>query len=337
MSKKKLKSRRSKNDQLSWLSRLGRGVLTAIKLVLVSVAGLLLLIAGLWVIFPSLLSIDLSKNFVFFKSSSVSNINSFYFAEYNQSLQSFRIFPFDTTTEAKLVFNQNLVNRPVSEWIVQLQIEQIPTEDLNAVFSWLTSSVVEEVRGYEQPLSSAVLLKSARRNLLDVTGYQPGLSQTEFKRKLELYALFRQVEMSLSQDPDQPETNNLDEGECSVAVINTTEISGLAGHFSQILESAGIRIIRLDTRGDTRQGTREEELQPQSSKLAVAPDLERCQRSQDLIRSALIGRADLCSAELSQRLRDRYRADLVILLGNDQDVQTWVNEETWVKEKAKAE
>lgn len=94
--------------------------------------------------------------------------------------------------------------------------------------------------------------------------------------------------------------------DCPVAVINTTNISGLGSKTGRVLEKSGIAVIRI---------TDEDQTEPNTTVIQTSEDLsDSCQFVHTKIESLLPVVADqkIESAALS-----RYRAPLVILIGSD--------------------
>ncbi len=91
---------------------------------------------------------------------------------------------------------------------------------------------------------------------------------------------------------------------CTVAIINSTQSSGLAAYFATIYEANQYRVVRVDS--DTKQAL-------ESSEIYVAQSDAACNQ-EAVIAARFLPHSQIKENEL---LGERYRADIVIFLGED--------------------
>jgi cell division GTPase FtsZ len=103
---------------------------------------------------------------------------------------------------------------------------------------------------------------------------------------------------------------------CSVAVINTTTISGYASKVTNILEQSGARVIRV--------GTLHQQDEISQSLLAYNQTNESCIKLKDDLQNSILPvSVQLADSDQTQKLLNRYRADMVLLLAQDQLQSLW--------------
>lgn len=91
--------------------------------------------------------------------------------------------------------------------------------------------------------------------------------------------------------------------ECTIAVINTTSISGVAGRVTKIFENSGGRVVRVADTPATLE----------TSRVAISTDsncLEVAEKVQQVVPTAI-------AIERSEQITAENRAEVVILLGKD--------------------
>ena len=95
-----------------------------------------------------------------------------------------------------------------------------------------------------------------------------------------------------------------------MAILNTTEINNYAGSFSDLLEQSGLRVIRVD-------GVAEPVAQ---SRLLVDPSKIECSRVSEQIKKGVFLSEPIVEEDqtIIKHYTNRYRADMIILLGPDQ-------------------
>lgn len=91
---------------------------------------------------------------------------------------------------------------------------------------------------------------------------------------------------------------------CSLAVVNTTVLKGLARRISNVFENSGLTVIR----------TAAEQLLEPESVILYDPDFEHCQPLVSYLQQAL---PSFREARADQNLANRFRANVVVILGQD--------------------
>lgn len=94
---------------------------------------------------------------------------------------------------------------------------------------------------------------------------------------------------------------------CTIAVINTTAVNGLAGKIDQVLDADGFSVIRT---GNDSQTLAKTELIVSSDKNTQT----NCQQAQNKIESLLPGKAVIT---MDDNVTKQFRADLVLKIGED--------------------
>lgn len=91
---------------------------------------------------------------------------------------------------------------------------------------------------------------------------------------------------------------------CSLAVVNTTLLKGLARRISNVFENSGLTVIR----------TAAEQLPETESVILYDPEMRECQPLISYVQLALPSYA---TARADQSLANRFRANIVVVLGQD--------------------
>jgi hypothetical protein len=143
-------------------------------------------------------------------------------------------------------------------------------------------------------------------NLLNISIWLDFISN---QQKLKAFLLTQQAEWEPFKQADTPDFIQTEvlPNDCAIAVINTTGISDYASSLSSILEQSGARVVRV---GNDQQNL-------QTHRLALNDKKESCHfLAVKLEEKILQGQVELINdAALNKQLLNRYRADMVILLG----------------------
>ncbi len=91
---------------------------------------------------------------------------------------------------------------------------------------------------------------------------------------------------------------------CSIAVINSTDTQGLAGHFSSVLENSGMSVVRVT----------DDSLQLEKSVIEVDADQLNCN---SVAKQVSVVFPETIAINNRQNVEQEYRAAMVIILGND--------------------
>lgn len=181
-----------------------------------------------------------------------------------------------------------------------LSLDKKSDKEIRANFSQATALPVGKVLSFE---SLALIQKESSLALL----WQL-LSKAD--SPLERWRLFRfllrapLLNFTIVSPEEYLSDYSQDRLRCTVAVINSTESSGLAAYFANIYEANRYRVVRVDSDDQTALD---------SSLLYVAQSDIACIKEAELAARFL----PESKIEESEELSKRYRADIVIFLGRD--------------------
>ncbi len=286
--------------------RVGR----VIKLTLLSLVGLVLIGAAIWLLLPHLLGIDQTKNYIFIQSDRAESVRSIYLVSFQPLENEISFQSLSLDLEAELYLNQESQTKTLSTWW-QSYLQDLDSRRQTAIFGWLINHKVDRVVNVPEEVSL-----EASSDLTSVLRHMFLSQRTEWdqrKELLSLYAYAKDAEFIEQEGVEQVLNIKLpiiDEGRCSLALINTTQISGLAGRMGHIAEQMGVRVIRIGSN----------DLDLDRTKLVVK-DLNKCEIVLDSMQQVLLSQAERVEdqAQMTQLL-SRFRADFVVLLGKDQSL-----------------
>ena len=268
----------------------------------------LLTFATVFFFLPHLVGLTFDQNIVFYKTNIDGRIDQMYFASLKVDSPQIAVYQFDNDYQTSFLEKSNLkvVVRPL------VQIELNPTPISLPELSWLSGGVVNQA--YEIPTEIVInrsqdLLKVVRQALIQDGVY---LNWATSKDLVKLWGLMRRADW---QELRVVEMNNLPKtavlsSQCTVAILNTTDINNYAGSFSDLLEQSGLRVIRVD-------GVAEPVAQ---SRLLVDPSKAECLRVSEQIKKEVFLSEAIVEEDqaIIKHYTNRYRADMIILLGPDQ-------------------
>jgi|GEM_PF-3539620 len=265
----------------------------------------------LWMILPQMLSLHNNINIVLINQQKDVEEREFLFVSFDFELNKIQAFLITDSYEVSLVNNEELTMEPVifSQKINQLNPENLTTQHL----SWLTGRVVEQVIFLENSQTSVIELPKLLREqvVMQLSSFHLK-NLNEIKELVYLLMLLRRGEYQLvSQEKTILPSTSVLPNNCSVAVINTTQIGGYALTLTSILEKSGTRIIRVDS------GYQEEQFE--QTAIAFNQEKDECQfTAQTLTDHLFLGTPTQLDKDQANSLLNRFRADMVILLSNDQ-------------------
>ena len=268
----------------------------------------LLIFATVFFFLPHLVSLTFDQNIIFYKTNIDGRIDQMYFASLKVDSPQIAVYQFDSDYQTSFLEKSNLkvVVRPL------VQIELNPKPISLPELSWLSGGVVNQA--YEIPTEIVInrsqdLLKVVRQALIQDGVY---LNWATSKDLVKLWGLMRRADW---QELRVVEMNNLPKtavlsSQCTVAILNTTDINNYAGSFSDLLEQSGLRVIRVD-------GVAEPVAQ---SRLLVDPSKAECLRVSEQIKKEVFLSEAIVEEDqtIIKHYTNRYRADMIILLGPDQ-------------------
>lgn len=194
-----------------------------------------------------------------------------------------------------------------------LKIEQKTPQYQLAAFGWGLGTSVDQlwIKNTANKIDSPASFKKffhlyTRQQISVDTSFLERLKLAEFANSLR----DDQIQVHPIDQPEQwqkyaLQLTNSKQTECSVAVINATQVSGLASKFSSILESSGLYVIRVADTSDFAE----------NSSIFILPS------SESACTESMRQGENLFPFPITYQLRDtlyeQYRADAVFILGND--------------------
>ncbi len=273
----------------------------------------LLAAAGLAVIliftFPFFVNYDLNRNIIFYQADNQNKIQKVWFAALKADKMEVEVYPLVSNFQSQILQQEA---GQIEQQALSGLLEQLPVQTFSQqpAWTWISGRVIHDVISFpadiniENERDLAQYLQPKFEDWLN-----PGLLLTDWSFfKLKLWT--KRAEWRFFDAGTQlPQTSVLSDG-CTVALINTTPITGFASTITSILESSGARVIRLDS----------ETLPESKTTVYFDRDEPECGTMTDLLSTAVFPQevAVNPNEQMNQELRNRYRADLIILLGKGQ-------------------
>ncbi|KUK79529.1 MAG: hypothetical protein XD95_0321 [Microgenomates bacterium 39_7] len=273
---------------------------------------LLLLFVGtvallfIWMATPHFLIGNSNQNFVFILKDSCSGNRQIYYAFFDAVVQEIQPF---LLTDSYFV---QVVRDEKPRAIDQVELSEYFSSYLDSGsstinYSWLMKQLIQQ----ELELNvecDGLLDQTSQDNLslLVIESLQKDMFQnlSQLPEKLRIWLLFKVADWKEIKTSEDAIPSLSSSSGCSIAVLNGTEISGYAQLLSSILESSGYRVVRVDSSLD----------KSESSIIAFSKKEECEQLGLKLSDKLFDGFAQLTQ---SDDITQRYRADLVILLGEE--------------------
>lgn len=248
---------------------------------------ILILAVSWWSIGPRIYSYSSSRNILFFSKDNNGLISNYYLAEYITLPGENLLIVSPIEVEKS---SSNFSSRAAASWQLGLIIDQLVELPFSAKTLTDYSQWRRAIRTqlWRQPLADTTARLKLMRFLFTLRNLDS--AQVEFKAQYQPNRL----------TPQEAEV-------CSLAVVNTTGQTGLATEVSTLLEQSGARVVRVT---DQTQA-----LAVSSLIYTPTPSKEQgCQlwakRIQAIFPQEVLEKDDL-------EVKQRQRADLVILLGED--------------------
>ncbi len=295
-----------------------------------------------WQLLPYIVQLKTDGNIVFVYQSQDGYINQILFASTDKAADKLLIsfIPSDTTitystAEDQVQQTDQLVSVVQAMADLNLispspQIDSSYSRDMDSInryWSWLLGRLISydfvtnDIDFNEHQLRSSLLQVIKQSISQDDINFWTLCCQPQQRQKLYhnflLYFFLRTADLDVIELESQADlwpalsSASILSGSCPVAVINCTNISGYAHNLTQILEQSGARVIRADS---------DQQLQALSSTaIAVNHEKDECQHLLARLEQELWLQPYIPLAlEQNQALLNRYRADMVILLQEDQ-------------------
>lgn len=233
-----------------------------------------------------------------------------YLLEANFTDLSLNVFPLNTETEINLGnYGQY---RFQSVYPLLASVEQKPLNFVRSTYSFALGRVIDEVWAVDR----AIELSDKKSNLKSIF-FSKEVFQlpTTLVKKGSWLALIGDprtevVFFDIEEEFPMKTRRNVTDSSlflCSIAIINTTSVNGLAGQIETVLSSDGFSVIRTDSDSQTLEDT----------EIVISSDetsQQNCKKVEEKIERLLPGEANHLTDD---DVTKEYRADLVVKLGED--------------------
>ena len=293
-----------------------------LKLVSFSLLLVLFLGAAAWVFLPRLVTLDRSYSLVYFQQNQ-QQLAKIYYVSFNPVLNQVSIQPLQPEFEVELYSQQQQQTQLINDWWQQLHISQKENEQKQKLSSFFSSSLKVPVSGVEEIGSDSNL---EQKGVLQTRLRQDVVNRFSFgggQGSLKLYFFARGADFVVRENISTPEDlYHLKESQtdCAAAVLNTTDWGGLANYYAQILNNGGVKVIRVASPKIGTDKLKEQYGFSDRSQILYNPEKSGCDQVSQVVNEILVNPAEirLYSEQLDYWF-NRYRADLVILLADDQN------------------
>lgn len=233
-----------------------------------------------------------------------------YLLEANFSELTLDVYPLDSEVEIEL--GEYGDYRFQSVYPLLASVEKKPLNFVRSTYSFSLGRVIDEVWSIDQPLQEFEQRADLKSVFFSKNIWQlPG----SMIKKLSWLALVSDPRTEFNfydLKSDFPLSTRLDTTDsslflCSIALVNTTSVNGLAGQLEKVLTADGFSVIR----------TANDDQVLEKTELVMSGDetsQKNCQQVQAKITKLLPGEASL---KVDDGVTSRYRADLVVKLGED--------------------
>lgn len=305
-----------KNKFLACLKKIFNFLFLFAKVFSVFLILFILVLLFLWFVIPGLLVGNTTQNFVFNITDICSKERQKYYVFFDGSSSSLKPYRLNEECFVQIIKSDN----PQQLSTISLTDYYLLTdnETSNAVSSaWLIGALIEQEisieRSCDESLGNLEIEDSSILSRLTARAFLKNLQQNlaSFNLSLAKQGLDHWLMFKISDWEDmkvlgeQEIPGNLFQSDCTAAVLNATNVSGYAQAFSSVLESSGIRVIRVDSW-----------LKPQEESSVFISQDSKCAYISNLITVQLL--QDAQKIEKSDQMTQRYRADMVIVLGEEE-------------------
>lgn len=257
---------------------------------------LFLIALALFLILPKLLPLESPQNVVFF-SQGGQELKSAFLVHFNPKSQELIINPLDLEAKVDFIQNGEIVRVSLREASQDLEVGS------QALFGWALNRKIDQVI----KLPAGVLAEDDRR--LD-QWLKKRLSQansfSDLVARARLYFYAKKVGPAVEKEFRFNQVVEVLKKDCAIAVLNTTGISGYAAKVSSLIEQSGGRVIRTDSYHPVRDQT-----------TIYTNTREKCVQLGKSLAQMMLEDPVLQESSEQQEILNRYRADIVILLGQD--------------------
>jgi len=278
-----------------------------IKFLLSSVFFLVAVAVIVWIFFSE--SFQEKNNLIFIYDIKCfnSNIGEIYYASYQPA--SKKISTYRVKEDHQFVWPNSqqgiMETASFSEYVAEIRDENHNTV---LVYPWIIDQLADEVMVVEKTEDCLLLEEGS-----DVTNSLKKIStrliwsreELTFLEKVQRWIGFSFADWEEIKVFSQPiKSSDSVLTQCSIAILNSTDISGYAQGLSMILENSGFRVIRIDTFENKNK-----------INTVASVDKPECEKYANLLARKLFDWVEILEDENSDKLTSKYRADIVITLG----------------------
>jgi|GEM_PF-4169001 len=270
---------------------------------------LLLVLTSVWLFFPTIIFDQSPKSFIFIFNKSSSEINKIYYAYFNADANEMELYLIDDDYSFRWL-NMNdlsITEGTITEYFSLSKDTAKLLKEANS--SWMVGRLVDEVIYFE--VEEGQLDKYGGEIdvyfIRDVVKKRMAekISLASFRQSIQNWALMFFSEWNdlkiYSRTQSFPGVYSSD---CSVVIINATDISGYAQEVSSIIEKSGLRVVRVDSLAEKR-----------SNNAVAISNKSGCQDLARDISSRLLNQYKILNLDESNDFISRYRADIILILG----------------------
>ncbi len=312
-SSKRKKRKSSKKRGVSLVSFVKK-LLSSVKVLLILVTFFVGGLAAVWWLLPNIVSIQHSQDLVLYAAQETeqgSEIKKLYYVVFNTDLNKVALQQIDLSSSVNFYSENKKQEKELQQWWQQSAAADRVEE--SRFFTWVFQQPVEQVEilPNTEDLSEKKFITYLKNKV-----FQSNVSLKERFFWLRLYCFAKnnniEIKESLLLTKIKLWQKNQDK-QCATAVLNTTSISGLAGTIAEIIENAGLKVIRVDN-----PSVEPEELEDKTVVLINEETLV-CSNKKSSLRK-ILGQDIVfrTKAESDDYWFERYRADVVVLLSQDQ-------------------
>lgn len=275
---------------------------------IVTLVGLTIVMLGsIWAVGPHLFVLDNSKNILFTSFKIDSSESKIYLAYFFPATKEITVIPLKSNQVSVL---GGYGDYELGRVYQLLNMERKKNDFKLAAMSWGMETLVDGV--VDIGPTTPIYDKKQLQQQLWISAWSHLTTPQELVELLKIFFFTRSVPVEQfvfeSNTTSVDRLNILDNvvlyENCSVAVVNTTDKTGLATKMSDILEKSGVVVVRVTDQNSPYQ----------LSTFSFNADHGSCQSLSERLQVLFPGKV---TQQQHDQLQQEYRADLVIFIGKD--------------------
>ena len=319
-SKRKSSKKKSSRKKRAGLALFVKKLFSFFKIFLILLTVFVAGLAITWWLLPNIVSIQHSQDLVLYstqpQTGQGSELEKIYYVIFDTELNKVSLQSVDLHSQADFFYEKKQQQKNLTDWWQLAQPES--RAEVDYFFSWLLQQPAKQIEflSDQADLTQKKFIIYLKKQIF--APYQSLKNRFAWLRlycfaknnDIQLEPLVELTALKLWQD-------NQADNQCATAVLNTTKISGLASQVAQLAENAGLKVVRIDN-----PATESDEF-GQRTVVLLNEARPECVAQQTVLAKFLGEQIKLQTrAESDDYWFERYRADMVILLGEDQDLVT---------------